>query len=67
MQAEDPLAKARKKKLTRSIVIASVSAGVIIAVLLVIISQTTEAFTQNSTRDLCATQLQRKEWYADAR
>lgn len=57
------MGKIRKKKLTRFFIIASVCAGVIIAVLLAVISQTTKAFTRAATRDLCDTQLQRREWY----
>lgn len=62
-QTKDLLAKTRNKKRTRFIVIASLSVGVIIAVLLTVISQTTEAFAEKATRNLCATTpLQRKEW-----
>lgn len=62
-QPEDPLAKARNEKRTRVIVVASLSVGVIIGVLLTVISQTTEAFAEKATRNLCATTpLQRKEW-----
>lgn len=57
---------ARHRKITRVFIIISVIAGIAIAVILAIISQTTKVFTKEVSRELCATQVQRKEWYRDA-